>query len=63
MPTTTTTLKAAGASGQDAPLHSILALGFPLGLRHATDSDHVVAVTTIAAHERRLSSAPVWIPE
>jgi high-affinity nickel-transport protein len=36
------------------PVVSILALGFGLGLRHATDPDHVVAVTTIVARERRL---------
>jgi high-affinity nickel-transport protein len=33
---------------------TILLLGFLLGLRHATDPDHVVAVTTIVARERRL---------
>lgn len=32
---------------------SILALGFLLGLRHATDADHVVAVSTIVSRERR----------
>ena len=30
-------------------LLSILFLGFFLGMRHATDSDHVVAVTTIVS--------------
>jgi high-affinity nickel-transport protein len=35
-------------------LASILILGFVLGLRHATDADHVVAVTTLVARERRL---------
>lgn len=38
---------------------SILALGFLLGLRHATDADHVVAVTTIVARERRLWAASI----
>jgi len=33
---------------------AILALGFFLGARHATDPDHVVAVTTIVARERNL---------
>ncbi len=33
---------------------SILGLGFALGMRHATDPDHVVAVTTIVARERRI---------
>jgi ABC-type nickel/cobalt efflux system permease component RcnA len=36
---------------------SILALGFFLGMRHATDSDHVVAVTTIVSRERDIGSA------
>ena len=35
-------------------------LGFLLGLRHATDADHVVAVTTIVARERTLRRA-AWI--
>lgn len=30
----------------------ILVLGFVLGMRHATDADHVVAVTTIVARQR-----------
>ena len=30
---------------------SILLLGFLLGMRHATDADHVVAVTTIVSEE------------
>jgi hypothetical protein len=33
-------------------LLAILALGFALGLRHATDADHVVAVTTLVSRER-----------
>lgn len=32
-------------------------LGFLLGLRHATDADHVVAVTTIVSRERSLARA------
>ena len=36
---------------------SILALGFFLGMRHATDSDHVVAVTTIVSRQREIGSA------
>ncbi len=36
---------------------SVLAAGFLLGLRHATDPDHVVAVTTIVSHKRSLRSA------
>jgi hypothetical protein len=38
-------------------LLSSLVLGFLLGLRHATDPDHVVAVTTIVSRERRLLSS------
>lgn len=34
-----------------------LLLGALLGLRHATDADHVVAVTTIVARERSLARA------
>lgn len=41
------------------PLAPIL-LGFLLGLRHATDADHVVAVTTIVARERSLARA-AWV--
>src|SRR5579863_7447364 len=33
-------------------LLSILALGFFLGMRHATDPDHVIAVSTIVSTER-----------
>ena len=36
---------------------TILALGFVLGMRHATDPDHVIAVSTIVARERSLSKA------
>ena len=38
-------------------LLSILFLGFFLGMRHATDPDHVVAVTTIVSRERTLRAA------
>jgi len=41
-------------------LLAILALGFFLGMRHATDSDHVVAITTIVSRERSPRSA-LWI--
>ena len=33
------------------------ALGFLLGLRHATDADHIVAVTAIVARERSFARA------
>src|ERR1700741_748294 len=39
------------------PLLSIIALGFFLGMRHATDPDHVVAVTTIVSRGRSIRSA------
>ncbi len=39
-----------------APL-GIALLGLILGIRHATDADHVIAVTTIVSSERRISAA------
>jgi ABC-type nickel/cobalt efflux system permease component RcnA len=33
---------------------SIIAVGFFLGMRHATDPDHVIAVTTIVSRQRNL---------
>src|SRR6266536_3116005 len=33
---------------------SLLFLGFFLGMRHATDADHVVAIATIVSRERTL---------
>ncbi len=38
-------------------LLSIIALGFFLGMRHATDPDHVIAVTTIVCGQRNLARA------
>jgi hypothetical protein len=38
-------------------LSAILALGFFLGVRHATDPDHVVAVTAIVSRERTARAA------
>jgi ABC-type nickel/cobalt efflux system permease component RcnA len=38
-------------------LLSIVALGFFLGMRHATDPDHVIAVTTIVSRYRKISHA------
>jgi hypothetical protein len=38
-------------------LLAILSLGLFLGMRHATDPDHVVAVTTIVARQRSTSAA------
>jgi high-affinity nickel-transport protein len=42
---------AATTDGSVLTLLSVLALGFFLGMRHATDADHVVAVTTIVSRE------------
>jgi high-affinity nickel-transport protein len=36
---------------------SILAIGFFLGMRHATDPDHVIAVTTIVSRQNRVGRA------
>jgi len=38
-------------------LLAVLVLGFLLGMRHATDPDHVVAVTTIVSQQRSLARA------
>ena len=38
-------------------LLAVLTLGFVLGMRHATDPDHVVAVTTIVTQQRSLARA------
>jgi ABC-type nickel/cobalt efflux system permease component RcnA len=38
-------------------LFAILSLGFVLGMRHATDPDHVVAVTTIVSNQRSMRRA------
>ena len=36
---------------------TILVIGFFLGMRHATDPDHVIAVSTIVSRERSLAKA------
>jgi len=38
-------------------LFSIVAIGFFLGMRHATDPDHVIAVTTIVSRQRSTKRA------
>lgn len=38
-------------------LFSVIVLGFLLGMRHATDPDHVVAVTTIVSQQKSLARA------
>src|SRR5579859_6068219 len=40
-------------------LVAIVLLGFFLGMRHATDPDHVVAVTTIVSRERTMLHAVI----
>jgi high-affinity nickel-transport protein len=39
------------------PLLSVVVMGFLLGVRHATDPDHVVAVAAIVSRERSLRAA------
>jgi high-affinity nickel-transport protein len=36
---------------------SIIAVGFFLGMRHATDPDHVIAVTTIVSRQKKIGRA------
>ena len=43
-------------SDHAAPL-GVAVLGLILGMRHATDADHVIAVTAIVSRERRLGAA------
>jgi high-affinity nickel-transport protein len=38
-------------------LLTIIAIGFFLGMRHATDPDHVIAVTTIVSHQQKTGRA------
>jgi hypothetical protein len=40
-----------------APVLSVLLLGFFLGMRHATDADHVIAVTTMVSRQRSVRAA------
>ena len=35
----------------------LVVLGLMLGIRHATDPDHVIAVTALLTRERRLGAA------
>ena len=46
-------------SSSPVSLIAVLSLGFFLGMRHATDADHVVAVSTIVSRERKLGSAAI----
>ena len=38
---------------------AVIVLGFFLGMRHATDPDHVIAVTTILSRQRSITGAAV----
>ena len=38
---------------------SFLFLGFFLGMRHATDADHVVAIATIVSREHSMAGSAV----
>jgi ABC-type nickel/cobalt efflux system permease component RcnA len=38
-------------------LLTVIGVGFLLGIRHATDPDHVIAVTTIVSHQRSIRHA------
>ncbi len=40
-------------------LFTILAVGFVLGMRHATDADHVIAVSTIVTREQKAGRAAI----
>ena len=37
---------------------ALAGFGFLLGMRHATDADHVIAVTTILNRSRRFAHRP-----
>jgi len=52
-------LSAALPQSPTISLLAILALGFFLGMRHATDADHVIAVSTIVSRERSLKQAAI----
>lgn len=41
-------------------LFSLIGLGFLLGMRHATDADHVIAVSTIVARHKNVREA-AWV--
>jgi high-affinity nickel permease len=45
------------AMAGDASLAAILGLGFLLGLQHATDADHLAAVSTLASRHRSVGRA------
>ena len=41
-------------------LLAVILVGFFLGMRHATDPDYVIAVSTIVSRQRRFGHA-VWL--
>lgn len=41
----------------DVTLYSILTLGFILGIKHAIEPDHIIAVSTIASRSKKLSQS------
>jgi sulfite exporter TauE/SafE len=43
----------------EAPTFSILAIGFALGLQHATEADHLAAVSTIVSEKKNLLTASI----
>src|SRR5690349_11039475 len=51
---------ACGSSEPMISLVSIVVLGFFLGMRHATDPDHVIAVSTIVSRERNVAKS-AWV--
>src|SRR5262249_39918943 len=49
--------KRSGKVADMTPFWSVLLLGFFLGMRHATDPDHVIAVSTIVSRQRSVRGA------
>src|SRR6266481_4526252 len=50
-------LGASAMTGTTLNVVSFLFLGFFLGMRHATDADHVVAIATIVSRERSVAGS------
>src|ERR1700687_4706098 len=50
-------LGACAMTGTALNVMSFLLLGFFLGIRHATDADHVVAIATIVSRERSVAGS------
>src|SRR6202171_2593919 len=48
---------ASAMTGTGVNVVSFLFLGFFLGMRHATDADHVVAIATIVSRERSMAGS------